>query len=86
MKKQREEIKKALEAIRDFQLHEGEAKKREEFIAEHDKTCARLPHAYQGAIPISRFSYTFQPNSIGTSIYMRCSCGEGVDLTDSTVW
>jgi hypothetical protein len=66
-----------------FSIEGEDYKKFNEWNKKHKKKCKLKDK--QCAID-GRLTYEFTPTGIGTSIVVKCACGEKLDLTDVSIW
>lgn len=61
-----------------FELSIIEKEKLNKWIKKHHKKCINLKEGH--------LTYMFTPMGIGNVIEVQCSCGDSIDVTDSSNW
>lgn len=64
-----------------FSVSDEELKAARTFADEHEAI-----HGPSKAVDGARYTYEFTPGGMGTSIWIRCSCKDAVDITDYSAW
>lgn len=68
-------------STRSFPLDDDEQAKAAGFEYEHEKR-----HGRSKAADGARYTYSFTPSGIGTTIIVKCNCGEQLDVTNYESW